>query len=86
MIEIAPPGVRTDLTPGQADRTGYLGLDDFADEVMALISQEPTPPEILVERVRDFRNAEADGAFAERFKGMNDFARAEREKADKAKA
>ncbi len=86
VIEIAPPGVRTDLTPGQADRTGYLGLDDFADEVLDLISQQPTPPEILVERVRDFRNAEADGKFAERFKGMNDFARAEREKADKAKA
>ncbi|PCD03955.1 oxidoreductase [Sphingomonas spermidinifaciens] len=86
VIEIAPPGVRTDLTPGQADRTGYLGLDDFADEVLALISRQPTPPEILVERVRDFRHAEADGKFAERFKGLNDFARAERKKADKAKA
>ena len=86
VIEIAPPGVRTELTPGQADRTGYLGLDDFADEVLALLSQQPTPPEILVERVRDFRHAEADGKFAERFKGMNDFARAEREKADRAKA
>jgi uncharacterized oxidoreductase len=64
VIELAPPGVRTDLTPGQATRDGYMPLDDYADEVMSLFGQQPTPEEILVENVRPLRNAEAQGNFA----------------------
>jgi uncharacterized oxidoreductase len=60
VIELVPPGVQTDLTPGQSTRDGYLPLDAFIDEVMALFAEQPTPPEILVERVRDFRYAERD--------------------------
>lgn len=66
VIELAPPGVQTDLTPGQATRDGYMPLEAFADEVIGLFAQQPTPPEILVERVRPLRNAEAEGQFAER--------------------
>ena len=62
LIELAPPAVRTDLTPGQSTREGYMPLDDFADEVMALFAQEPTPPEILVQNVLPLRNAEANGS------------------------
>ena len=71
VIELAPPGVQTDLTPGQATREGYLPLEDFADEVMQLFQQVPTPAEILVERVRPLRFAERDGTFDERFAQMN---------------
>ena len=79
VIELAPPGVQTDLTPGQAERTAYQPLDAFADEVMALFAQEPTPPEILVERVKFLRNAEADHHFGETLEQLNAFARAARE-------
>lgn len=58
VIEIAPPAVRTDLTPGQATREGYMPLDDFVDEVIRLWQTQPTPPEINVERVRFLRFAE----------------------------
>ena len=75
VIELAPPGVQTTLTPGQEKRSMYQPLDDFADEVMRLFAEEPTPQEILVERVRGFRNAERNGNFAETMKGLNDFAR-----------
>ena len=61
VIELAPPAVRTDLTPGQSTREGYMPLDDFADEVMALFAQEPTPTEILVQNVLPLRTAEASG-------------------------
>lgn len=61
VIELAPPAVRTDLTPGQSTREGYMPLDEFADEVMALFAQEPTPEEILVQNVLPLRNAEANG-------------------------
>lgn len=61
VIELAPPAVRTDLTPGQSTREGYMPLDEFADEVMALFASEPTPDEILVENVLPLRTAEANG-------------------------
>ena len=61
IIELAPPAVRTDLTPGQSTREGYMPLDEFADEVMALFAIEPTPEEILVQNVLPLRNAEASG-------------------------
>lgn len=61
VIELAPPAVRTDLTPGQSTREGYMPLDDFADEVMALFAVEPAQEEILVQNVLPLRNAEASG-------------------------
>lgn len=63
VIELAPPAVQTDLTPGQREAQGYMPLEAFADEVMALFAQTPTPPEVLVEAVRFLRNAEAEGRF-----------------------
>jgi len=65
VIELAPPAVQTDLTPGQRTREGYQPLDEFADEVMALFAQVPTPAEIMVERVQGMRNAEAQGTHAQ---------------------
>ncbi|MEO8619322.1 MAG: SDR family oxidoreductase [Sphingomicrobium sp.] len=61
VIELAPPGVQTDLTPGQSTRDAYQPLDEYADEVMRLFAKQPTPPEILVERVKFLRFAERDG-------------------------
>jgi uncharacterized oxidoreductase len=43
-----------------------MPLDAFIDKVMALFGETPTPSEILVERVKPLRRAEADGAFADR--------------------
>lgn len=63
VIELAPPAVQTDLTPGQRERAAYQPLDEFAGEVMALFGQIPTPKEVLVERVKPLRNAEAEGRF-----------------------
>ena len=63
MIELIPPAVQTDLTPGQATREGYLPLHDFIDEVMTLFAGQPTPAEIAVERVGFLRAAEAQGRF-----------------------
>jgi len=65
VIELAPPAVQTDLTPGQATREGYLPLDEFADEVMRLWQVQPTPSEINVERVQFLRFAERDGKVSE---------------------
>jgi len=74
VIELAPPAVQTGLTPGQETRPGYQPLNEFSDDVMALLSQQPTPPEILVERVRFLRFAEANGQFDDTLVKLNAFA------------
>lgn len=63
VIELAPPGVQTELTPGQSTRDGYMPLKAFVDEVMGLFGSVPTPTEIVVENVRFLRNAEAERRF-----------------------
>ncbi len=64
VIELAPPGVQTELTPGQATRAGYQPLEEFADEVLALFDEQQTAAEILVQRVRPLRFAERDDQVA----------------------
>jgi uncharacterized oxidoreductase len=71
VIELVPPGVQTDLTPGQATREGYLPLGAFIDEVMALFQLQPTPEEITVERVKFLRNAESEQRFKETLTALN---------------
>lgn len=71
VIELAPPAVRTELTPGQSTRDGYMPLNAFIDEAMALFSREPTPKEILVERVGFLRWAERDGRFDQAVEMLN---------------
>lgn len=61
VIELAPPGVQTALTPGQETRAGYMPLDAFIDEAMQLLGQQPTLSEILVEKVRPLRSADGEG-------------------------
>lgn len=65
VIEIVPPQVQTELTPGQSQDANSMPLNAFADEVIALLHATPTPAEVCVERVRYFREAEAKGQFDE---------------------
>ncbi|MET0241405.1 MAG: SDR family oxidoreductase [Sphingobium sp.] len=71
VIELAPPAVQTDLTPGQSTREGYMPLREYIDEVMTLFAQVPTPAEILVKKVGFLRFAEAEGRYAEAFAALN---------------
>jgi uncharacterized oxidoreductase len=65
VIEIVPPQVQTELTPGQSQDPNSMPLDAFADEVMELLHAGPTPTEVCVARVRYFRDAERTGQFDE---------------------
>jgi uncharacterized oxidoreductase len=71
VIELVPPAVQTGLTPGQETREGYLPLGAFIDEVMTQFARDPTPPEILVERVGFLRNAERERRFDEALAALN---------------
>lgn len=79
VIELVPPAVQTDLTPGQSTRAGYLPLKDFIDEVMTVFAREPTPGEILVERVGFQRFAERENRFDATLEQLNAMARKARE-------
>lgn len=63
VIELVPPALRTELTPHQSLRVDCMQVDEFVDEAMRLFRRQPTPPEILVERVRFLRDAEAENRF-----------------------
>ena len=71
VIELAPPLVATDLTPGQRDNPRAMELDAYIAETMALLAAHPDAEEILVERVKPQRQAEARGDFAKVFAMIN---------------
>jgi uncharacterized oxidoreductase len=62
VIELAPPGVRTTLFGQESDEQA-MPLEDFLDETLALLHGEPTPKEIIVERAKFLRTAEATGNY-----------------------
>ncbi|TPW74191.1 SDR family oxidoreductase [Schumannella soli] len=64
VTELVPPSVATvpealELNPAA------LPLDDYLDETLALLASEPTPREILVQKVQMHRWAERDGSYDE---------------------
>ena len=67
VIEIAPPAVQTELTPGQSTREGYLPLETFVDQVMAQFATGAPPAEVCVPNTLFLRNAEVEGRFDEAF-------------------
>lgn len=71
VIELAPPAVQTDLMPGSATNPNAMPLDDFITEAMAKLTAQPTPDEVLVDRVLFLRNADSSGKFKETFAMLN---------------
>lgn len=64
VIEIIPPAVATDLTPGRStDDVRMMSVKDYIAETMQVLKIQPTPAEINVERVKPLRFAEATGTF-----------------------
>jgi uncharacterized oxidoreductase len=63
VIELAPPGVQTDLMPGQRESDFAMPLEDFITEVMHLFETQPDATEIQVENVKFLRYGEARGDY-----------------------
>jgi len=64
VIEIAPPNVRTNLL-GQQEDEHAIPLDDFLTATMTQLRTEPHAKEILHDRAKFLRHAEADGRYDE---------------------
>jgi uncharacterized oxidoreductase len=71
VVEIAPPLVATELTPGQSSNPHAMPLEAFIAETVALLCAEVTPKEVLVQRVLPQRTAEQTGNFEKVFNLIN---------------
>jgi len=74
VIELIPPYVQTHLMGDhQANDPRAMPLEEFLAEVMQILSVQPTPEEIVVERCKPLRFAAENGQFAERFAMLSQF-------------
>jgi short-subunit dehydrogenase involved in D-alanine esterification of teichoic acids len=63
VAELVPPAV---ATPAMAKlNPAAVPLDDYLDEVMDLLKEQPTPREIVVKAALSLRWAERDGTYAD---------------------
>jgi len=70
VLELIPPYVQTNLMNGAEDPRA-MPLKQFIAEVMEILKQQPTPPEICVESVKGLRFAAESGKFEQIFNGLN---------------
>lgn len=70
VLELIPPYVATDLMGGREDPRA-MPLGQFIAEVMEILHEQPTPPEILVENVKNLRFAAENGTFDAIFNRLN---------------
>jgi short-subunit dehydrogenase involved in D-alanine esterification of teichoic acids len=61
--ELVPPSVAT-VPEAKAMNPNALDLDDFLDEVLGILGQDPTPDEIVVKVAQQHRWAERNGTYA----------------------
>ncbi len=73
VLELVPPYVQTELMgERQASDPNAMPLKDFIAETFAILKNSPDAKEILVERVKPQRFAEARGEYEAFFKKYND--------------
>lgn len=63
--ELQPPSVKTDLIPGQHESDFAMPLDDFIEQVVDILVNDPDVGEIQVDNVKLLRYPEARGDYAE---------------------
>jgi uncharacterized oxidoreductase len=79
VVEIAPPYVQSELMGArQASDPRAMPLKDYIAETMSIIEANPDVTEVLVERVKPARFAEARGEYDEFFNAYNAQRMAER--------
>ncbi len=71
VIEIIPPGVQTELSPGQSKSPMLVPLDVFTAETMAMLRQQPTPVEISGEKAEFMRGVVDHARFDQVLRQLN---------------
>lgn len=70
VIELVPPAVLTPLM-GDRDSSHAMPLEDYLAEAYEILATQPDVREVLVERVRPLRFAEAEGRYDDMFAMMS---------------
>ena len=70
VLDLIPPYVATDLMDG-AKNPRAMPLDKFIAEVAEILKMQPTPGEICVENVKNFRFSAENGKFETLFSRLN---------------
>lgn len=71
VIEIIPPGVQTELSPGQSKSPMLMPLDAFIAETMGMLRRQPTPTEIAGERAEFMRGVVDHARFDQVLRQLN---------------
>ncbi len=71
VLELAPPAVATDLMPGHRVNPRSMPLDEYVSESLSILNAGAPHGEILVDRVKPLRSAEATGTFDAVFGMLN---------------
>jgi uncharacterized oxidoreductase len=71
VIEIIPPMVQTDLQGPRGNHPQAMPLNEYIAETMRILQESPDAQEIVVERAKQLRLAERQGAFDGIFAGLN---------------
>jgi uncharacterized oxidoreductase len=72
VIELAPPYVQTELMgKQQASDPNAMPLGEFITEVMSILEHNPDATEVILERCKPLRNAEATGNYKKTFDMLN---------------
>lgn len=71
VLEIIPPAVATELTPGGSNNPHYMPLDAFIAETIANLQQQPDAQENCVEAVGFLRRAAESGQYDHVFSALN---------------
>jgi uncharacterized oxidoreductase len=71
VIEIIPPGVQTELSPGQSKSPMLVPLDVFVAETMSMLRQQPAPVEISGERAEFMRGVVDHAKFGRVLRQLN---------------
>ena len=80
VIEIIPPGVQTGLRGDRTMDPDAMPLDEFIAEAMSILKKSPDATEVVVERAKLRRFAEANGGYDAFFTRLNEQAAAGQEK------
>lgn len=73
VIELIPPFVQTELTgPAQATNPNAMPLNDYIEQTIQILSSSPDATEVIIDRVKPHRYAEARGEYDSFFKRYND--------------
>jgi uncharacterized oxidoreductase len=73
VIELIPPFTQTELQgPSQATNPNAMPLADYVSETVGILERDPAAVEVIVERVKPQRFAEARNEYDQFFKRFND--------------